>query len=47
MKKLTINKETVRKLDEDIMEKIHAGKGKLNTTYGPVCPMLTNCNFPC
>ncbi len=53
MKKLMLSKETVRKLDDDTLEKIVGGwppanltKNCDNTTVG-ACGMLTNCVFAC
>ena len=44
MKKLALNKETVRKLDDIALEKVAGGWGNLaNTTMGKVCPQLSAC----
>lgn len=45
MKKLAINRETLRKLDDATMDEIVGGR-KDNTTLG-WCELLTSCNFPC
>ncbi len=47
MKKLVLSKESLRRLEDDTLEKIIGGNWRDNTTVGQRCAAITNCWILC